>query len=390
MNLKTFSQWLSMFVVLMVAGVSNVFADNKLYIDNFTVKSGSDVEVAINLDNDVQVCAMQASIVLPEGLSVTGYDITSRTVGNNIKGKYPEGVSNVFNITMFNLDNAPYPGSEGAIAKLTLHASPLFEGGEIEVKNVVLSSPDLSQVPCEGSVATVTVDNTIYIETDVTSQFPLDWEGWTGATGYVGWAAPQVVTNAGVTTPACERYDGGLNGTGVVFSRKLTGFANGIYTIELYGAAAYTPDRGFVSDLVEGDETAVYLFAETSAGTVKQYIPAHVADNFNGTGIATAVLEKVEVTDGTVTIGMYKEKNLTNWHVVQIKGVTALMDADDALAAAVARAEAIDPEGEYANLTAVVAENNKKYYTADEYLAAIAAIANWKALRKFYVGVQQY
>ena len=91
MNLKTFSQWLSMFVVLMVAGVSNVFADNKLYIDNFTVKSGSDVEVAINLDNDVQVCAMQASIVLPEGLSVTGYDITSRTVGNNIKGKYPEG-----------------------------------------------------------------------------------------------------------------------------------------------------------------------------------------------------------------------------------------------------------------------------------------------------------
>lgn len=374
MNLKTFSQWLSMFVVLMVAGVSNVFADNKLYIDNFTVKSGSDVEVAINLDNDVQVCAMQASIVLPEGLSVTGYDITSRTVGNNIKGKYPEGVSNVFNITMFNLDNAPYPGSEGAIAKLTLHASPLFEGGEIEVKNVVLSSPDLSQVPCEGSVATVTVDNTIYIETDVTSQFPLDWEGWTGATGYVGWAAPQVVTNAGVTTPACERYDGGLNGTGVVFSRKLTGFANGVYTIELYGAAAYTPGRGFVSDLVEGDETAVYLFAETSAGTIKQYIPAHVADNFNGTGIATAVLEKVEVTDGTVTIGMYKEKNLTNWHVVQIKGVTALMDADDALAAAVARAEAIDPEGEYANLTAVVAENNKKYDTADEYLAAIAAI----------------
>ena len=374
MNLKTFSQWLSMFVVLMVAGVSNVFADNKLYIDNFTVKSGSDVEVAINLDNDVQVCAMQASIVLPEGLSVTGYDITSRTVGNNIKGKYPEGSSSVYNIAMFNLDNAPYPGSEGAVVKLSLHASPLFEGGEIEVKNVMLSSPDLTQVPCEGSVATVTVDNTIYIETDVTSQFPLDWEGWTGATGYVGWAAPQVVTNAGVTTPACERYDGGLNGTGVVFSRKLTGFANGIYTIELYGAAAYTPDRGFVSDLVEGDETAVYLFAETSAGTVKQYIPAHVADNFNGTGIATAVLEKVEVTDGTVTIGMYKEKNLTNWHVVQIKGVTALMDADDALAAAVARAEAIDPEGEYANLTAVVAENNKKYDTADEYIAAIAAI----------------
>ena len=70
MNLKTFSQWLSMFVVLMVAGVSNAFAGNKLYIDNLTVKSGSDVEVAINLDNEDAVCGLQADIVLPEGLSV--------------------------------------------------------------------------------------------------------------------------------------------------------------------------------------------------------------------------------------------------------------------------------------------------------------------------------
>ena len=171
------------------------------------------------------------------------------------------------------------------------------------------------------------------IETDLTAQFPLDWQGWTGATGFVGWAAPTVTTNDGRSTAACEQYnEGTIAQTGVVFSRTLTGLANGNYTIELYGAAAFTPGRSCTSTLVEGDETAVYLYAETPAGTVKQYIPAHVADNFNTSGIATATLEGVEITDGTVTIGMYKDKGLTNWHVVQIKGVTAIVDKDALIA----------------------------------------------------------
>ncbi|MBP3830412.1 MAG: discoidin domain-containing protein [Bacteroidaceae bacterium] len=171
------------------------------------------------------------------------------------------------------------------------------------------------------------------IETDVTAQFPLDWQGWTGATGFVGWAAPQVKTNDGRTTAACEQYnEATIAQTGVVFSRKLTGLANGNYTIELYGAAAFTPGRSCSSTLVEGDMTAVYLYAETPSGTVKQYIPAHVATDFNDSGLATATLEGITVTDGSITIGMYKDQGLTNWHVVQIKGVTAVVDKDELLA----------------------------------------------------------
>ncbi|MBR4534061.1 MAG: hypothetical protein IKO85_05945, partial [Bacteroidaceae bacterium] len=106
----------------------------------------------------------------------------------------------------------------------------------------------------------------IYIESDLTAQFPLDYQGWNGATGLVGWAAPAVTTNDGRSTAACERYEGTCANTGVVFSRTLTGLANGVYNIELYGAAAYTSGRGFESELEEGDETAVYLYAETPAG----------------------------------------------------------------------------------------------------------------------------
>ena len=77
------------------------------------------------------------------------------------------------------------------------------------------------------------------------------------------------------------------------------------------------------------DETAVYLYAKTPGGTVTKYIPVHWATDFNGSGIATVELNGVEVTDGTVEIGMVSEKRYTNWHVVQIKGVTALVDAEE-------------------------------------------------------------
>lgn len=230
------------------------------------------------------------------------------------------------------------------------------------------------------------------IESDITAQFPLDYQGWTGATGFVGWAAPEVTTNDGRQTPAAERYEGTCENTGVVFSRTLTGLANGTYKIGLFGAAAYTSGRGFESELEEGDETAVYLYAETTAGTVKQYIPAHVADNFNGTGIATAELPQIEVTDGTLTIGMYKEKPLTNWHVVQIKGVTAVARFIDVADAAEADYEATN--GKVMEQTAADAmANTKAAFDAndtDENLTAFQnAVAAAKASAEAYANAAE-
>lgn len=184
---------------------------------------------------------------------------------------------------------------------------------------------------------------TVYIETDVTSQFPTDWQGWNGATGYTATDfAPMVTTNDGRNVQVCEKFNVSSAATGEVFYRTLTGLTNGTYRIELYGAASSTKgrDTNISSDMTaddEGDETAVYLYATTSSGTVKQYIPVHWAISF--TEIATAVLNDVKVTDGEVTIGMYSDKPYTNWHVVQIKGVTATADALTIYAKALANAQ---------------------------------------------------
>ncbi len=244
----------------------------------------------------------------------------------------------------------------------------------------------------------------VYIETDLTKDFnSLATTQWQGASGQVGWAAPAVTTNSGLTVAAWENYCGDWNGgctnTGVIMSTTVTGLVPGTYKIELYGAAAFTFDRNFGSEAFTGDitvgagsiatsstykagqsidtETGVYLYATTSEGTYQQEIPIWYADNFNGSGLSTAVLNDVVVgDDGEIVIGMSKDSKSTNWHVVQLKGVTATVNVTKLLAKAVADANAITgiPTSAKNALDAVVAQNNKSWSSVEEYTAAIDAI----------------
>ena len=214
-----------------------------------------------------------------------------------------------------------------------------------------------------------TGDGRIYIESDLTSQFPTDWKGWNGATGYTSTTfAPMVTTNDGRNVQVCERFNGSIATVGTVFTRKLTGLTNGIYRIELYGAASSTKGRDTAIDSEmtaedEGDETVVYLYAQTASGIVKQYIPVHWATSFSE--VATAVLNEVEVTDGTVEIGMYSDKKYTNWHVVQIKGVTALVDAEELHNDVLQTAQNCLADDAYANI--VGEERTILAQTVDDY-----------------------
>ena len=186
----------------------------------------------------------------------------------------------------------------------------------------------------------------VIIETDLTSQFnSLATTQWTYSSGPVTWAAPQVTTNSGLKVAAWERYNGSCDWTGDIMYSTVTGLPAGTYKIELYGAAAFTFDRGFGSTAFTGDfsvdkstnykendhideNTGVTLYATTSEGTVSQEIPIYYATNFNTSGLATATLNNVVVgSTGEIKIGLSKTSTSTNWHVVQLKGVTATIDA---------------------------------------------------------------
>lgn len=198
----------------------------------------------------------------------------------------------------------------------------------------------------------------LYIETDLTAQFNAltQNDNWIGATGYTATQyCPMVTTNTGQQIQVCERYVDNCSWTGDVFYQTVTGLTPGTYKIELYGGAAFTFGRGFGSDAFTGDNTyrgnwgdpnsgtdgnphaagyhidentGVTLYAKTSEGDFGGEIPIYYATNFPN-GAATVVLSGVEVGEnGEVTIGMSKTSKSTNWHVIQLKGVTAQVDAE--------------------------------------------------------------
>lgn len=217
----------------------------------------------------------------------------------------------------------------------------------------------------------MTANADVMLETDLTSSFnSLATTKWTGSSGQVGWAAPQVTTNSGLTVAAWERYDGNCNSTGELMTTNVTGLVAGTYKIELYGAAAFTFGRGFGSTAFTGDlgvdkndsykendkidapGTDVVLFASTSKGNYELEIPIWYATNFNTSGLSTVVLEGVVVgDDGNIKIGMSKTSTSTNWHVVQLKGVTATVSGAAAIAALKATATSLLADAKYVNVT---------------------------------------
>lgn len=216
----------------------------------------------------------------------------------------------------------------------------------------------------------MTANADVMLETDLTSSFnSLATTKWTGSSGQVGWAAPQVTTNSGLTVAAWERYDGNCNSTGELMTTNVTGLVAGTYKIELYGAAAFTFGRGFGStaftegtedhndsykenDKIDAPGTGVVLFASTSKGDYELEIPIWYATNFNTSGLSTVVLEGVVVgDDGNIKIGMSKTSTSTNWHVVQLKGVTATVSGDAAIAALKATATSLLDDANYVNVT---------------------------------------
>ena len=230
----------------------------------------------------------------------------------------------------------------------------------------------------------------VVLETDLTSRFGLEPTNWTGASG---WCAsqygPTVTTNDGRSTLLAENYKGNAAGTGDLIYQTLTGLANGTYRVELYAAAASTHERdGFATDVQEGDTDAAVAFAEAGGDRKEVALTAHVATSFSE--VNTCVIDNVVVTDGTVKIGLAKLAEKTNWHIIQIKGVTATVNADDALAASIALAEGVNTE----MVPAVIAEELKRiidtykgqvYETAEDYLAAIKAVEDMVAKANIYV-----
>ncbi len=194
------------------------------------------------------------------------------------------------------------------------------------------------------------VDKTAAVKTDVAA-----WGGGTCATQY----APAITTADGRTSNMAEKYEGTVETTGVLLSQTVTGLENGTYKVVLYANAFFTSGRGFESTMADGATDVAYVFAKVGDVELTAPITAAITTATEANGEYT--IEGIEVTDGTLTLGLAKSQAGTNWHTINIKSLALIVDNYPAYEAALAAAnEAVTKKMDAAvkeELAAVIAAN---------------------------------
>ena len=168
------------------------------------------------------------------------------------------------------------------------------------------------------------------------------------------WHAPGNPVNIdGITMP--ENYQESASTLGEVLWQQVEGLENGKYTVELWANARVAWRE---SPATDGQEELTYLYANNVEISMKVLLNPGLNTN------ATYVLKDVEVTDGTMKIGMVKKAAGSNWHTIQIKSLT--LHATNAVIANIAKVD----------LKAALDAANAVLPKKDDFVAAIAAAQN--------------
>jgi len=155
-------------------------------------------------------------------------------------------------------------------------------------------------------------------EKDQTTKVATDgWKNFDGGAAGVCATqfAPAITTYDGRNAQLAEVYESNVDRIGTIIYQDITGLENGTYKVGFYGNAFFTSGRGFESSMADGAEDVAYVFANDQ----KAFITAKIATSTTENNYRQF---DVEVTNGTIKLGMGKEKAGTNWHTMQIYQLT--------------------------------------------------------------------
>lgn len=121
-------------------------AENKVIIDDFNIKPGEEKTIAVNLDNDDAISALQLDIVLPQGLYYVSNSVTrneeriDRDTHSLYMNTLPTGN---LRLLIAPSGTSPIAGHEGAVAYFTVGASSNFvKEGEIVLTDILGSNSE--------------------------------------------------------------------------------------------------------------------------------------------------------------------------------------------------------------------------------------------------------
>ena len=161
--MKATSKLLTLLALILLSSISaiSINAENRFYIDDFTISSGETKELAINLTNDVAFTGFQADIYLPEGLEVEQedgeyiFDLTDRKGRDHTLSAERQN-NGAIRILSYSLKLKEFSGTSGALVNFRVTASDDFSGNyQIQIKNITFATADQNGVDFESTICNV-------------------------------------------------------------------------------------------------------------------------------------------------------------------------------------------------------------------------------------------
>lgn len=113
----------------------NTDADN-IVIDNFSMKSGSPEDIFVRMDNTVEYVALQADVILPDGMTLENISMGASCANHSLMTKRING--NMVRVAVFSLDNTAFLENGESLLALTVKADNV-NCGDIVVENIIAS-----------------------------------------------------------------------------------------------------------------------------------------------------------------------------------------------------------------------------------------------------------
>ena len=219
--MKATSKLLTLLALILLSSISaiSINAENRFYIDDFTISSGETKELAINLTNDVAFTGFQADIYLPEGLEVEQedgeyiFDLTDRKGRDHTLSAERQN-NGAIRILSYSLKLKEFSGTSGALVNFRVTASDDFSGNyQIQIKNITFATADQAGVDFESTVCNVVGKCLAESITLNVTEASLQVNGTTTLTATV---LPETATNKSVTWTSSDEEIAVVNEYGVV------------------------------------------------------------------------------------------------------------------------------------------------------------------------------
>lgn len=167
--------------LLCLVSIFSLLAQDRFYIEDFSIQPGETQTVSIMLDNSIEYTALQADISLPEGLTVAMeddeyiFDLTDRktrthTISSNLLS------SGAIRILIASPKKTVFNGNSGALVTFDVIADANITGPKvITLSNVIASETNstthaLPETTCNVTVVklatSITIDNTEAVMTE--------------------------------------------------------------------------------------------------------------------------------------------------------------------------------------------------------------------------------